>query len=149
MTDSETCGHETPTGPCKNPATDGEHCWIDSHGGDVGGHGRPSKFEDTKDDLLAAAREPIKTRDVARSVGIGESTLFDWLDQYDDFSESFRRARAEAARDLVARGLEDPDVDTSMVRFLLERTFKYIKTQEIEHTGDGLTINVPDEAADY
>jgi len=148
MTD-DICGYDTPSGPCQNPATEGDHCWIDAHGGDVSGHGRPSKFEDHREAVLDAAHEPIKTRDVARTAGVGKSTLYDWLDEHDYFSDAFRRARSAAARDLVQRGLEDPDVDTSMIRFLLERTFDYTKTQELEVEGDGLTINVPESAADY
>lgn len=148
MTD-DTCGASTPTGPCNNPATEGDHCWIDSHGGDVDGHGRPSKFEDHREEILEAAKEPIKTRDVARSVGVGKSTMYDWLDQNEDFSDAFRRARSEAARELVRRGLEDPDVDTGMIRFLLERTFDYTKTQEMELTGDGLTLNIPASVENY
>ena len=111
--------------------------------------GRPSKFDDVKDDVLAAAAEPIKTRDVAQSAGIGKSTLYDWLDERPEFSDTFRRKRAQAARDLVARGLEDPDVDTRMVTFLLERTFDYIKEQKVEHTGDGLDLTVSSEEKEH
>lgn len=142
MTD-ELCG--APTGgdePCQNPATDGDSCWIESHGGSVSGHGRPSKFDTHRDAVLEAAEEPIKTRDVARTAGVGKSTLYDWLDESPDFSDEFRRRRAHAARDLVRRGLEDPDVDTSMIRFLLERTFDYTKRQEVEHTGSGLDLTL-------
>lgn len=133
MTD-EICGYEGTDGDrsCQNPATEGDSCWIEAHGGDVSGHGRPSKFADHRDELLEAAGEPIKTREVARTAGVGKSTLYDWLDEYDDFSDAFKRARSQAARDLVRRGLEDPDVDTSMIRFLLERTFDYVKTEKRE-----------------
>jgi hypothetical protein len=148
--DTDICGAPTGDGgECQNPATEGDSCWIDAHGGHVDGHGRPSKYESHRDDVLEAAREPIKTRDVARSVGIGKSTLYDWLDEHDDFSDAFRRARSDAARELVHRMLEDPDVDTSAIKFLLERTFEYTKTQELEHTGEGLQINIPESAADF
>jgi len=148
--DADQCGAETAAGtPCQHPASreDGR-CHHHTDLNPMRG-GRPSKFEDHRDDVIEAARDPIKTRDVARSVGIGKSTLYDWLDERPEFSDAFRRARAEAARDLVDRGLADPDVDTGMIRFLLERTFDYTKTQELEHTGDGLTINVPGDAEDY
>lgn len=101
--------------------------------------GRPSKFTDeNREKILETAKEPIKTRDVARSVGVGKSTLYDWLDEHPDFSDSFKRARSEAARELVRDGLADPDVDTSMVRFLLERTFEYVKTERLEHEHGGV-----------
>jgi len=149
MTD-DICGAETADGsPCQlPPSEDDGHCWNHT-AEDRSIGGRPSKFADHRDDILEAAREPIKTRDVARTAGVGKSTLYDWLDEHDEFSDAFRRARSAAARDLVTRGLEDPDVDTSMIRFLLERTFDYTKTQELEVGGDGLVINVPDDAAEY
>jgi len=138
MTDTDTCGAPTGDGGvCQLPASrDDGHCHHHTET-DALNVGRPSKFEDHRDDVLEAAREPIKTRDVARSVGIGKSTLYDWLDEHADFSDAFRRARSDAARELVHRMLEDPDVDTSAIKFLLERTFEYTKTQELEHTGEG------------
>jgi transposase len=153
MTDTDdVCGEPTADGdPCQHPPTESDgRCWhhteIDEDRMEAG---RPSTFEDHRDDLLEAAREPIKTRDVARTAGVGKSTLYDWLDAHPEFSDAFKRARSEAARELVARGLDDPDVDTGMIRFLLERTFDYTKTQELEVGGDGLVINVPDDAAEY
>jgi len=146
MSDDDRCGAVCTDGsPCENPA--GSCPW---HGTDnPPSNGRPSIFEDHREDLLDAAREPIKTRDVARTAGVGKSTLYEWLDEYDDFSDAFKRARSQAARELVQRGLEDPDVDTSMIRFLLERTFQYTKSQDLTVDGDGLVINLPAESTDY
>jgi len=147
MTDDDICGStDTTSGePCQNPT--GSCPWHDTD--EVPDTGRPSKFEDYREAILNAAQEPIKTRDVARTAGVGKSTLYAWLDEYDEFSDAFERARSEAARTLVERGLNDPDVDHATVRFLLERTFDYTKTQELEVGGDGLVINVPDSATEY
>lgn len=132
------CGAECADGSkCQHPAGS---CPVPSHHDDSitdDPQGRPSKFDEHRADVLAAAEEPIKTRDVARSVGIGKSTLYDWLNEYPEFSDAFRRARSRAARDLVERGLQDPDMDTRFVQFLLERTFDYIKTEKRELTGEG------------
>jgi hypothetical protein len=149
--ETDTCGYDTADGqPCELPASrDDGRCHHHTDTGEQASGGRPSKFDDHRDAILEAAHEPIKTRDVARTAGVGKSTLYDWLDARPDFSDAFRRARSEAARTLVRRGLDDPETDTSMVRFLLERTFDYTKTQELEVGGDGLTINIPDDAADY
>lgn len=137
MTDDDICGADTDTTdqPCQH---DAGSCPIHDGGANPG---RPSKFEDKRDAVLDAAREPIKTRDVAQSVGIGKSTLYDWLNDHDEFSDAFRRARANAARELVRQGLQDPNIDTSMVRFLLERTFDYTKTEEYDLTHNGLTVS--------
>lgn len=152
MTD-EQCGAIKNDGePCEYAASyeDGK-CGIHSkhNDGPGPGPGRDSTFEDHRDELLEAAREPIKTRDVARTAGVGKTALYDWLDEHESFADKFTRARSEAARELVERGLEDDDVDTRMIQFLLERTFDYTKTQELEHSGEGLTINIPDGATDF
>lgn len=150
MTD-DVCGAETTRDgtPCQLPPSEPDgRCWNHTDE-DPSIGGRPSKFEDHREAVLEAAREPIKTRDVARTAGVGKSTLYDWLDAHPEFSDAFRRARSEAARELVQRGLEDPDVDSGMIRFLLERTFDYTKTQDLNVEGDGLVINVPADADDY
>lgn len=128
MTD-DLCGR--PTGesePCQNPATEGDHCWIESHGGDVSGHGRPSTLEEYEDDILKAAREGLTYEGIARVAGIGVSTLHDWRDEHDDFSESLERARSEAERKLIQ------DVDAE---FVLERSYDYVKKEQREITGEG------------
>lgn len=130
MTD-DTCGHPTPTGPCGNPATEGDNCWIESHGGHASGHGRPSKLDDTWDDIIDAAERGLTMEGIARSAGIGVSTLRDWRQQHDDFSAALSRARAKAERDLVeAVANDDP-------RFILERSYGYTKKEEREITGEG------------
>jgi transposase-like protein len=123
MTD-EICGHPTGDGgECKNPPTEGDHCWIYSHGGDVSGHGRPSLLEEYKDDLLEAAREGLTYEGIARVAGVGVSTLHEWRNEYEDFSESLERARGEAERELVQ------DVGAE---FILERSYAYVKTEKRE-----------------
>ena len=151
MTD-DVCGYPTANDtPCQHPTTDdgdSDRCWVDGHNESdttTDDPGRPSKFDEHREAVLEAAEEPIKTLDVARTAGVGKSTLYDWLDEYEEFSDAFRRARSRAARTLVQRGLEDPDVDTRMVTFLLERTFDYIQKQEVEHTGDGLDVTLSTE----
>lgn len=125
--DTDTCGHETPTGPCQNPATEGDHCWIESHGGDVSGHGRPSKQDDAWDDIMAAAAEGLTLEGIARVAGVGVSTLREWRNDSDDFSAALGRARAQGERRLI--GDADPE-------FVLERSYGYTKSQEVEHSGE-------------
>ncbi|WP_135830648.1 hypothetical protein [Halorussus halobius] len=124
MTTDDICGVETGEGkPCQNPATEGDHCWIESHGGDVSGHGRPSKLDEHEDDILDAAREGLTYEGIARVAGVGVSTLHDWRNEHDDFSEALERARSEAERELIQ------DVDPE---FVLERSYDYVKTEKRE-----------------
>lgn len=125
MTD-EICGHETPTGACQNPATEGDHCWIDTHGGDVSGHGRPSKLDAHEDDILAGARQGMTLEGCARLAGVDESTLHRWKNEHDDFRKSLKRARAQGELTHL-QSVNDPGS-----RFILERSFGYVKTEKRE-----------------
>ncbi|MFW6435656.1 MAG: hypothetical protein ACOCY1_04675 [Halovenus sp.] len=137
MSDDDRCGAET-TGdhPCKNPAGENGRCWIPSHNPDSEGedpNGRPSKFERVKNDLLEAADGYINLKQVANKGGVSRSTLYKYLDEHEDFSDSFKRARGEAADRLVHRALDpDDEIDVTFARFLLERSFKFIKTERQE-----------------
>ena len=134
---NDICGStDTSSGePCKRPAgwgTESEIGPCKDH--EVAKGGRPSKFnEDRKERILQAARNGTTKAGCARAGGINESTLYDWLNKYPDFSKSFKRARAEGEQQLI----QDEDVDPE---FVLERSYGYTKSQEIEHSGDGLTI---------
>ena len=129
MTDDPTrCGStDTDSGePCQRPAGWGTESEI----GPCRDHpavGRPSKFnEERRDAILEAARRGTTVEGCARAAGIHHSTLYDWLDEFSDFSEAFNRARAEGEQRLVEEvAIEDP-------KFILERSFDYVKTERRE-----------------
>lgn len=114
--------------PCQNPAGHGTESDI----GPCHLHptrGRPSKYtEERREAILEAARHGTTIEGCARAGGIHHSTLYDWMDQYDEFSEAFNRARAAGEQRLI------PEADPE---FILERSYGYTKTQEIEHSGEG------------
>lgn len=135
--DTDTCNATTVAGDqCDNPAGDNGACWIPSHNPDAGDdvdnpHGRPSKIETHRDDILEAARLGATKEGCARAAGVDKQTLYNWLDEYPDFFDAFKRARSEGER----RRLRDADDSGS--RFVLERSFGYTKTETHEHTGEG------------
>ena len=137
MTGDDICGYEAPNGPCQNPATEGDSCWIESHGGHVNGHGRPSKLEDRWDEIMRGARQGMTLEGCARLAGVAEKTLHQWKNEHDDFRKSLKRARAEGE----LKHLQS--VDDAGSRFVLERSFGYVKTEKREvdasheHTGEG------------
>jgi len=99
---TNTCGHDTPNGPCKNPTTpnnpeDGKpsRCWIPSHNDPdaENPHGRPEKLADRRDDILAGARQGMTIEGCARLAGVSKDSLYRWLDKYEDFSDAFRETR--------------------------------------------------------
>ena len=99
-------------------------------GDDEAHGGRPSMLNEYEDDLLAAAREGLTYEGIARVAGVGVSTLHEWRDDHEDFSESLERARAKAERDLI----EDVDAE-----FVLERSYGYVKTERLEADIDQTT----------
>jgi len=136
MTNDDICGAECADGSqCQHPAGG---CPVASHSDPdaENNQGRPSKFETVRDDVVEAAREGLTIEGCARAAGVHKSTLYDWLDTYDEFSDAFMRARANGERRLLKQALTDPDVDSRTARFILERSFGYTKSQEIEHSGD-------------
>ena len=144
MSDEDFCGAET-TGdwPCQNPATEGDSCWIPSHGSDnddvENPQGRDFAIgEDDHEDILEAAREGKSERGCARAAGVSSWAQLDrYLEAHPDFRSSFERARARGESELIQGGLRDEDVDSSMAKFLLASSFGYKKTEKREHTGDG------------
>jgi hypothetical protein len=148
MTD-DTCGHPTGDGtPCENPATDGDHCWIPTHGDPdaENPHGRPSLLEEYEEDILVGARQGMTLEGCARLAGIDESTLHRWINKHEDFRKSLKRARAQGELQHLQ------SVNDSGSRFILERSFGYVKTEkrELEHSGEGgggivIDLNESDE----
>lgn len=126
MTD-EKCGYETPNGPCKNPATDGDSCWIESHGGHVDGHGRDSKLTMERQEGIATVIEQGGSiSEAARKNGIHRETFYRWMslgeDQnegiYADFYDRLTRARGQGEGTyrtaLMRIALENDDAATLM-----------------------------------
>jgi len=141
MTDEpDVCGAPTAAGgTCDHPTSDEgdpNRCWVDSHNdADVPEDQQPGaerKFADHKDAVLEAAREGVTLAGCARAAGIDEATLYRWRDKHEEFAAELRQARFEAELDLV------DDVSDRGAQFLLERSFGYIKREEIEHDGDAL-----------
>jgi hypothetical protein len=131
MTD-DICGAECGDGSeCEHPAGS---CPIASHGdeGAENAQGVASKLEESRDAVFQAARQGATIAGCARAAGVDESTLYRWLDKHDEFAEEFRKARSDGE----LRHIDN--VNDRGSQFLLERSYGYTKSQEIEHSGDGL-----------
>jgi len=130
----DVCGHTTNDGtPCQNPATDGDTCWLNEHGGDADPSGRPSLLDEYEDDILKGAAQGMTLEGCARLAGVSEQTLYNWLDEHEEFLESLKRARAQGE----LRHLQS--INDRGSQFILERSFGYVKTEkhELEHSGTG------------
>lgn len=80
---SDTCGHETSHGePCQHPATDGDSCWLDEHGGNAAPSGRPTDLtEDLIDEACDLVADGTLIKDVWAMLDIGRTTWYRWRDE--------------------------------------------------------------------
>ena len=147
---NETCDAVKNDGePCQLPASrdDGRchhHTEID---GERANGGRPSLLEEYEDDIYAGARQGMTLEGCARLAGVDESTLYRWIDKYEDFRKSLNRARAHGELQHLQ------SVNDRGSQFILERSFGYTKTEkrEVEHSGDDenpLSVTIKREAYD-
>lgn len=130
----EICGVTKNDGePCEyEPKYEDGKCGIHSdHNDRTPAGGRPGKLDDHWDDILEGARQSMSIEGCARLAGVTEQTLHNWLNENEEFFESFNRARAEGELDLIQ------NVDDAGSRFLLERSYGYTKTEERQITGGG------------
>jgi hypothetical protein len=97
------------------------------------GPGRPSKLTDeVRQDVMVGARQGMTIEGCARLAGVAEKTFHSWLNENPDFRKSFRRARAQGELQRIQ------SVNEQGSRFILERSYGYVKTEkrELEHSGD-------------
>lgn len=141
------CGAECADGsPCEHPAGS---CPVPSHSDPDADNpqGRPSLLDDYENDILTGARQGMTLEGCARLAGIDESTLHRWINKYDEFRKSLKRARAHGELQHLQ------SVNDSGSQFILERSFGYVKTEkrevEAEHSGkDGGPIMILDNGDD-
>lgn len=157
MSDNDVCGYEKADGdPCELPnCRDDGRCWMHTDEGQSN-VGRPCELDDHEDEILRYARDGMSIKNCAEIAGVDESTLHRWLNNYDEFYKSFKRARAQGAHTLRRQLLKPREEENAQgARFLLERSHEYTKTEkkELEHSSDedtdlGTTIVLDSEYVD-
>lgn len=124
----DTCGYEKGDGePCQLPASreDGR-CHHHTEAEEQKRGGRPSLLDEYEDDILTGARQGMTLEGCARLAGVDESTLHRWIKKHEDFRKSLKRARAHGELQHLQ------SVNDSGSRFILERSFGYVKTEKRE-----------------
>jgi transposase-like protein len=129
MSNTEQC-ESTSTNdgsPCQRPASrpDGR-CHTHTEVGEQSEPGRPSKLADHWDDILAGARQGMTIEGCARVAGVARETLWNWRQKHPEFAAEFRRARAHGELQHLQ------SVGDCGSRFILERSFNYVKTERRE-----------------
>ena len=137
MSDDNICGEEQNDGTiCQyKPKYDDGKCGIHTDEKDT--VGRPSEVAEYEDDILVGARQGMSMQGLARLAGVDESNLYRYLEKNPSFRKSLKRARAQGELKHIQ------NANDSGARFLLERSFDYVKTEKREvdasheHTGEG------------
>jgi hypothetical protein len=138
------CGEEKADGEkCTyTPKYDDGKCGI--HTDEKDNIGRPSEVAKHEDDIIVGARQGMIMEGLARLAGVDPSNLYRYLDRNPEFRKRLKRARAQGE----LQHLQSANDNGS--RFILERSFNYTKSQEIEHSGEsaGIVINVDEDESD-
>ena len=85
-------------------------------------------------------------KDAAAMSNISEDTLYDWLKEKPEFSESIKKAHAKYKEQLIARVKKASDKSWQAAAWILERRYKedYALKHEVEHSGKIITVTVDD-----
>ena len=110
------------------------------------------KFEEVREDLLEAAELTLPSHQVANLAGVTQSTLYNYLNEHEDFAREYRKRRSRAALSQVQQTERTEDNAKSRAgTFMLERVFGFTKTEkhEVEMDADinsEKDINLDDES---
>jgi len=166
------CGYEgTDRGyPCQNPATDGDSCWLEGHGGDVDhpGGGRPegstklAKMAEAEAyELMDSIAEVIENggsiAEAARKSGIHRETIGSWMEIgegkpegeiHREFFDRLVRARGEGEgnyRQMLMRiALESEDTASLMAMLKQRYPESWGEVNRGEQAG-GVVVNLGEE----
>ena len=90
-------------------------------------------FEEVREDLLEAAELTLPSHQVANWAGVTQSTLYNYLNEHEDFAREYRKRRARAAHSQVQQTERTEDNAKSRAgTFMLERVFGFTKTEKHE-----------------
>jgi len=146
------CGYPTAEdgSPCQHPASDGDSCWLPSHGGDAesdGGRPRALDDENTRQRVLVAVGQGLKVEHQASLAGISPDTLRRGLCCVEtprnpsldpdpcEFCGNYAQAHANGAREV----LQD-----CRPEFIASASYGYIKEErrDITSTDGSLDLSI-------
>jgi len=157
----DTCGHPTADGsPCQNPATDGDSCWLDEHGGSANPSGRQREAPDksTQEQIATVIEQGGSISEACRRAGVHRETFYRWMQYgeeedagpFQEFRERLVRARGEGEasyrQSLMQIAIESEDTATLMAMLKQRYPESWGEVNRGEQSG-GVTVNVgdPDE----
>ncbi len=126
---TDTCGHPTANDtPCQNPATDGNSCWLDAHGGSAekSGRKREPPTREQQEKIASVIESGGSIQEAARRAGVHRERIYTWMKYgeeeeagpFQEFADRLVRARGEGEAQyreaLIAIAKESGDTATLM-----------------------------------
>jgi transposase-like protein len=158
--DTDICGHPTADGaPCQNPPSEGDHCWLGGHGGDVTpGRDREPPSKATQEQIASVIEDGGSLREASRKSGVHREQIGRWMEYgadedagpFQEFRDRLIRARGEGEgqyrKALIDIAHENDDTATLMA-MLKQRYPESWGDVDRGEQASGVTVNVgdPDE----
>lgn len=104
--------------------------------------GRPSKYDPAYcAEVVAHCATGASLTSFAASIDVARSTINEWMEQHDEFSEAVKRAKAKCAawwEDKARTGLEGKDVNPTLCIFGLKNMAAddWREKHQVEHSGE-------------
>jgi len=151
------CGHPTAdSGPCSNPPTEGDHCWLEDHGGDVTpGRDREPPSKSTQEKIASVVENGGSISEACRRAGVHKETFYRWMNYgeeedagpFQEFRDRLVRARGEGEAQYRSTLLElaESAEDTATIMAMLKQ--RYPESWGDVDRGEqaaGVTVNVGD-----
>jgi len=150
-----TCGYPLDGGgECQNPATEGDSCWIEAHGGHATpGRNREPPSKATQEKIASAIEEGASIQEACRRAGVHREQFYRWMQYgqdeeagpFQEFRDRLVRARGEGESQyreaLLELARENGDTATLMAMLKQRYPESWGDVDRGEQTG-GVTVNV-------
>ena len=83
--------------------------------------GRPSEYEEKKDEIIEWIRKGMNIRDACALAGIGKTAYYRWKAQYEEFEDDLKRAMLQNKHTRIQRILEAGKKQWQAEAWYLER----------------------------
>lgn len=90
-----------------------------------------------------------KIEGYALFLGVNKSSLYEWEEKYDDFSDALQKIRAEQHNTLVDRGITG-EFNSTITKLMLSHNHGYTEKTDLTSAGEkiaGATLVIPPDSA--
>lgn len=101
-------------------------------------------------DIITLVEQGVFNKDAAQAVGVGESTLYEWVNKYPEFQEQLKKANAQRKTNFIRCIAEAANQQWQAAAWYLERVYntEFARRRIQEHEGELNIKNLTDEELD-